>query len=414
MSDIAIRVENLGKKFIIGQKKESDLRNAFKSGLKKFLKPTLNAKQEFMALDDVSFEVNKGDAVGIIGRNGAGKSTLLKILSRITEPTSGRFEIVGRVSSLLEVGTGFHMELTGRENVYLNGTILGMKRSEIKNKFDEIVTFSGVEKFIDTPVKHYSSGMKVRLAFAVAAHLEPEILIIDEVLAVGDAEFQAKCLGKMEDVTKGGRTVLFVSHNINAVTTLCSKSILLDQGKVEMFGETQPVVDQYMRGGTFNNSRIEFSNDDLSGDEFAKIHSIAIIDDHGNTLPNINIEDGFYIEIVYQVYKDSRYNPVPNVHFHTAHGEYAFLSFEPDKENKSNKLGINKSTVFIPGNLLNSGQYSISVALTSLIPLHYHCRLDNVLGFEIMEDVSKRGFNYNRGLPGTVRPLLKWEQQKID
>ena len=200
----------------------------------------------FWALNDINFEIKRGEAVGIIGRNGAGKSTLLKILSRITEPTKGRFEIFGRVSSLLEVGTGFHPELTGRENVYLNGTILGMKRREVKAKFDEIVAFSGVEKFIDTPVKHYSSGMQVRLAFAVAAHLEPEILIIDEVLAVGDAEFQKKCLGKMEDVTGEGRTVLFVSHDMNAIQRLCTHGILLKAGGVEQDGFSTEVVDYYL------------------------------------------------------------------------------------------------------------------------------------------------------------------------
>lgn len=215
MNDIAIQVSGLGKKYHIGTKKSDSFRESF-SNL--FKKRTLNGEDAFWALKDIDFEIKKGEAVGIIGRNGAGKSTLLKILSRITEPTEGRVEFQGRISSLLEVGTGFHPELTGRENIYLNGTILGMSRNEIRAKFDEIVAFSGVEKFIDTPVKHYSSGMYVRLAFAVAAHLEPEILIIDEVLAVGDAEFQRKCLGKMEDVAAEGRTVLFVSHNM--VSTL--------------------------------------------------------------------------------------------------------------------------------------------------------------------------------------------------
>jgi lipopolysaccharide transport system ATP-binding protein len=205
------------------------------------------AREEFWALKDVSFEVRKGEAVGIIGRNGAGKSTLLKILSRITYPSTGRFEINGRVSSLLEVGTGFHPELTGRENIYLNGTILGMRRAEIRKKFDAIVDFSGVEKFLDTPVKHYSSGMKVRLAFSVAAHLEPEILIIDEVLAVGDAEFQKKCLGKMDEVSKGqGRTVLFVSHNMRAVESLCSTGMLLNHGSIELAGPIKEVIKAYI------------------------------------------------------------------------------------------------------------------------------------------------------------------------
>src|SRR4028118_430430 len=244
MSDTVIQVENLGKKYIINHQKQeryTALRDVIANGARslgrQFFKPLGKrmpnpTKEEFWALKDVSFEVKRGDRVGIIGRNGAGKSTLLKILSRITEPTTGRISIKGRVASLLEVGTGFHPELTGRENIYLNGAILGMSKAEIKKKFDEIVAFAEVEKFLDTPVKRYSSGMYVRLAFAVAAHLEPEILIVDEVLAVGDAQFQKKCLGKMEEVGKEGRTVLFVSHNMGVVQTLCTRGILLRYGTV--------------------------------------------------------------------------------------------------------------------------------------------------------------------------------------
>ena len=242
-NNIAIRVSNVSKKYLIGKQKDSSLRGS--------LQGIFNRKEtqgeEFMALNDVSFDINKGDIVGIIGKNGAGKSTLLKILSQITKPSTGRIEINGRVASLLEVGTGFHPELTGRENIYLNGTILGMTRKEVSSKFDEIVEFSGVEKFIDTPVKHYSSGMYVRLAFAVAAHLEPEILIIDEVLAVGDVEFQKKCLGKMKDVAGEGRTVIFVSHDMNAINTLCKKTILLEQGKLLAYGDTSDIVTVYLK-----------------------------------------------------------------------------------------------------------------------------------------------------------------------
>jgi lipopolysaccharide transport system ATP-binding protein len=249
MSDIAIKVEGIGKQYRIGMRKSGELRETFGNLVRSF-RPSAISNQSsansFWALKDISFEVKQGEAVGIIGRNGAGKSTLLEVLSRITRPTTGRFEINGRVSSLLEVGTGFHPELTGRENIYLNGTILGMRRPEIKAKFDEIISFSGVEAFIDTPVKHYSSGMKVRLAFSVAAHLEPEILIIDEVLAVGDAEFQKKCLGKMEDVTGEGRTVLFVSHNMGAVERICLKSMLLYKGNITENNLTSEVISKYM------------------------------------------------------------------------------------------------------------------------------------------------------------------------
>lgn len=246
-SDIAIRVENLGKKFVIGHRLEGDLRGSFSRRFGRLLGNAGASQEEFWALKDISFEIKRGDAVGIIGRNGAGKSTLLKILSRITYPTKGRFEINGRVSSLLEVGTGFHSELTGRENIYLNGTILGMRRAEIRSKFDAIVDFSGVEKFLDTPVKHYSSGMKVRLAFSVAAHLEPEILIIDEVLAVGDAEFQKKCLGKMDEVSRSeGRTVLFVSHNMGAVQNLCGDGIVLKDGRLVKMGLVDEAIRTYL------------------------------------------------------------------------------------------------------------------------------------------------------------------------
>lgn len=263
MSEIVIKAEGLGKKYLIGHQSERERYTALRDVLARNVKSALNKTrqvlsgqqllagdeiEEFWALKDIDFEIKRGDRVGIIGRNGAGKSTLLKVLSRITEPSIGRVEIHGRVASLLEVGTGFHPELTGRENIFLNGAILGMTRAEIKKKFDEIVDFAGVEKFLDTPVKRYSSGMYVRLAFAVAAHLEPEILVVDEVLAVGDAEFQKKCLGKMEDVSKNeGRTVLFVSHNTSAIKQLTSKSIYLKQGEIEEFGDTMIVLNKYLQ-----------------------------------------------------------------------------------------------------------------------------------------------------------------------
>ncbi|MCA3693457.1 ABC transporter ATP-binding protein [Aquidulcibacter sp.] len=260
-SDTVIRAEGLGKKYIIGHQtadRSTTFRDVITQNVKNFVRGAKDMAQgkaivagdeleEFWALKDVNFEIKRGDVVGIIGRNGAGKSTLLKVLSRITEPTEGRVEIKGRVASLLEVGTGFHPELSGRENVYLNGAILGMTRAEINRKFDEIVDFSGVEKFLDTPVKRYSSGMYVRLAFAVAAHLEPEILVVDEVLAVGDAEFQKKCLGKMQDVAGQGRTVLFVSHNIGAIKSLCKSGILMQNGSAAFIGQVQDTLDFYGR-----------------------------------------------------------------------------------------------------------------------------------------------------------------------
>ena len=262
MSDIVIRSENLGKSYMIGHvnnEKYLALRDVIANNAKRLWSRIKNPQyhthqniEEFWALKNIDFEIKQGDRVGIIGRNGAGKSTLLKIFSRITEPTTGKVRITGRIASLLEVGTGFHPELTGRENIYLNGAILGMKRQEIKLKFDEIVDFSGVERFLDTPVKRFSSGMYVRLAFAVAAHLEPEILIVDEVLAVGDVEFQKKCLGKMNQISEGGRTILFVSHNMGAIQSLTHRCILLENGEMHKFGETKAVVEDYLNNGSYN------------------------------------------------------------------------------------------------------------------------------------------------------------------
>ncbi len=260
MNNSAIKVENIGKKYVIKHAKQESYKTfqdvlinktkkivALVTPFRKSLANEDNTTEDFWALKDINFEVNKGDKIGIIGRNGAGKSTLLKVLSRITEPTTGKIHINGRIASLLEVGTGFHPELTGRENIYLNGAILGMSRSEIKEKFDEIVAFAEVDKFLDTPVKRYSSGMYVRLAFSVAAHLEPEILVVDEVLAVGDVEFQKKCLGKMSEVSKEGRTILFVSHNMAAISNLCNRTILLQDGQISYDGETSKAIQKYMQ-----------------------------------------------------------------------------------------------------------------------------------------------------------------------
>jgi len=301
MTDTAISVQGLGKNYIIGHKKQGDFRHSIGDKLKGIFKPNASEKEVFWALKDIDFEIKHGEAVGIIGRNGAGKSTLLKILSRITDPSTGRFEINGRVSSLLEVGTGFHMELTGRENIFLNGTILGMKRAEIKQKFDEIVDFSGVEKFLDTPVKHYSSGMKVRLAFSVAAHLEPEILIVDEVLAVGDAEFQKKCLGKMDQVSKNeGRTVLFVSHNMGAVQSLCSRGLIIDQGNMILSSDILNAVREYQkRNSSYSEISINHRND-RTGSAECVVTDIKLFDRETKLeLSEISSGQSFFFEVFY-------------------------------------------------------------------------------------------------------------------
>ena len=298
MSDTVIRVENLGKKYIIGHQKQeryTALRDVITNKVKSIgslINPQAKnenpAFEEFWALKDVSFDIKQGDRVGIIGRNSAGKSTLLKSLSRITEPTKGSIKIKGRVASLLEVGTGFHPELTGRENIFLNGAILGMGKEEIKRKFDEIVAFAEVEKFLDTPVKRYSSGMYVRLAFAVAAHLEPEILIVDEVLAVGDAAFQKKCLGKMQDVGKDGRTILFVSHNMATVQSLCSQALVLSSGSIEFpVGNVNEALNKYlMQINQISKTRLS-DRQDRQGEGKIRISNFGLFDSQGNELSSL-------------------------------------------------------------------------------------------------------------------------------
>lgn len=283
-----INVENLGKKYIISHQGSANdtFREVITENAKKIFKNNLfkkSSKEEFWALKNVSFQVNQGERIGIIGRNGAGKSTLLKLLSRITEPTEGRIKIKGKIASLLEVGTGFHPELTGRENIYLNGAVLGMSRSEIKRKFDDIVEFSGVEQFLDTPVKRYSSGMYVRLAFAVAAHLETEILLIDEVLAVGDIEFQKKCLGKMDEISKKeGRTIIFVSHNMSAIENLCARCILIDNGFIKMMGETKNIVNYYIEISIYASTGISIENRiDRKGNGYIRFCNVKFLNEKG-------------------------------------------------------------------------------------------------------------------------------------
>jgi lipopolysaccharide transport system ATP-binding protein len=312
MSDTVIRVENLSKKYLLDHQQEGrsnykSIRETWTNGInsigKKILSPRSHqgfkpSQEEFWALKDVSFEIKQGDRVGIIGRNGAGKSTLLKVLSRITEPSNGKIGIKGRIASLLEVGTGFHPELTGRENIFLNGAILGMSQVEIKRKFDEIVDFAEVEKFLDTPVKRYSSGMYVRLAFAVAAHLEPEILIVDEVLAVGDAQFQKKCLGKMEAVGKEGRTVLFVSHTMSAIHALCHRGIVLQSGKVLLDGSTDEAIDTYLETGCAIAQEIPIAQrKDRSGSGKIKVVDIRIVDSRGVQVSSIQSGEDYCFEI---------------------------------------------------------------------------------------------------------------------
>ena len=352
MGNTVIKVEGLSKRYLIGKENSGSFRDTLTSLVRKN-----KAYEEFWAVKDLNFEIKEGESVAFIGKNGAGKSTLLKMLSRITKPTEGRIEISGRVSSLLEVGTGFHPELTGRENIFLNGTILGMKRSEVRSKFDEIVEFSGVGKFLDTPVKRYSSGMYVRLAFAVAAHLEPEILIIDEVLSVGDAEFQKKCLGKMDDASKSGRTVLFVSHNMSAVEKLCNRGILMQNGTLAFSGNTSEAISKYLNFG---------SGDDLiwerkiDGDSEIFFNKIKVYQEGRK---DITTSGKLKIEFEYEVKEK-----LEKVNLHVAlldnYGEVIFSSAPEDSGvKKPLNVGIFNAKVTFPEDLLVSKNYSLKLIL---------------------------------------------------
>jgi lipopolysaccharide transport system ATP-binding protein len=358
------------------------------------------------ALKDVNLSAQQGEALGIVGRNGAGKSTLLKIFSQVTSPTSGVVKVKGRIASLLEVGTGFHPELTGRENIYLNGAIMGMNRDEISRKFDEIVDFSGVERFIDTPVKRYSSGMYVRLAFAVAAHLEPEILVVDEVLAVGDAQFQKKCLGKMQEVGKEGRTVLFVSHNMQAIQTLCNRAVWINSGSIEQDGDVFSVVSTYLNKGFANIVEQHWPFEEAPGNENIRLKSVRLISGNGGSAP-ITVKTPFKIEFVFELLLSKAFFFL-GIHLLTSMGERVFVTASQPKEIQQ---GAYKYTCNIPGDLLNNGMYTIETyfAKDSNVVLY---RGENLLMFEVIEAEREEG-SFLGELPGAVRPKLKWDAEQI-
>ena len=361
------------------------------------------------ALKDINFSVEQGEVLGIIGKNGAGKSTLLKILSQITSPSTGSIKMKGRVASLLEVGTGMHPEMTARQNIYLNGSLMGMRRHEITSKLYEIVDFAGIEKYIDTPIKRFSSGMKVRLGFAIAAFLEPEILIVDEVLAVGDAEFQKKAIGKMQEVSKGeGRTVLFVSHNMNSVNTLCSKCIHMENGMIKKTGETNSIINDYLKHASFN-SNIQLFNPPV-GDENVKLISAEILI-HPNKA--FHLQDEIIIQIEYKIETQFRSKIIPNVHLFSLKGDYILCSSCPDIQCESEK-GYYKKLVIIPGGLLNSGVYTVGIACSSFEPQTVvHLYVKEALSFEILENIQLRQTAFKGKIPGIIRSELKWEKKLI-
>jgi len=440
MSDIIISVEKLGKKYKIEhqvtRKRQTTLRDAITAkaqGLFQRSKAASGSEdpdqlsahsksEEFWALKDVSFEVKRGEVLGIIGRNGAGKSTLLKILSRITEPTEGRVRLNGRVASLLEVGTGFHPELTGRENVFLNGAILGMSKAEIRRKFDEIVAFAGVERFLDTPVKRYSSGMYVRLAFAVAANLEPEILIVDEVLAVGDAEFQKKCLGKMQDVsTKEGRTVLFVSHSMATISNLCNRGIFLQQGRNVMDGLMSDVISHYINVGKDYSAAVRWSSTDRKAPGNEKVRLLAVeIHQRGLAVSEVSIDEAIAVIVEFENFKDGAYL-TPNLHLidkmnvevlSAVNWRAANLIDDPLSEQPLSR-GRYRAICEFPANFFNDGLYTFNVFV-----LNERCEPEvsarEVVSFVAHDTGAMRRNGYTGNWLGIMRPKLAWTTQPID
>jgi lipopolysaccharide transport system ATP-binding protein len=417
-SEIAIRAEHIGKRFRIGATqgigRYRSLREDIAGLATARRRKAERAERDFWALKDVSFEIKSGETVGIIGRNGAGKSTMLKILARITPPTSGRGETVGRVGSLLEVGTGFHPELTGRENIQLSAAIMGMRKSEMLNRFDDIVEFAGLAKFLDTPVKRYSSGMYMRLAFSVAAHLEPEILLIDEVLAVGDATFQKKCLGRMEELSGAGRTVLFVSHSMPSVLRLCPRVILLDGGHLTADGDASHVVEEYMGRGGGGAERV-WPVDLAPGDDRVRLLSVRVVDRHGELAPEIDIRDPVFVEVEYENRcEDPGFKPFANLHFFDAQGTNLFISSDTanvEWRGRPRKKGIVHARCEIPGNYLAEGGVFVTAAVTSLNPTEVHAVEYDAVAFHVMDPSEGDGVRgeWAGDFPGVVRPMLDWQ-----
>ncbi|MFH1903533.1 MAG: ABC transporter ATP-binding protein [Candidatus Omnitrophota bacterium] len=420
-----ISVKNLGKRYLLGLgggERYRALRDVMANSVKNLFKRNNKHKdtQEIWALKDVTFDVRAGEKVGIIGRNGAGKSTLLKILSEITEPTEGEARIYGRVASLLEVGTGFHPELTGKENIFMNGAILGMRRAEIKKKFDEIVAFAEIEKFLDTPVKRYSSGMYVRLAFAVAAHLEPEILLIDEVLSVGDAQFQKKCLGKMEDISKSGRTILFVSHNMNSIAALCSRSIMLDSGRVVQFDKSSDVIRGYLASFGKKNTKLVWNDSQSApGSENIKLHSVCIMSSKGQITTDLDIQEEIIFQVKYwNLKKDGKV--IVSIMVKNEIDAVVFSSINLPQENigedswfdKPLPVGLFETHCRFPANFFQTMTYSIDLQLTPILQnFVLAVNEQNIISFTVHDfhgrDTS--GVKWQ----GSIRPRLVWRTNYI-
>jgi lipopolysaccharide transport system ATP-binding protein len=413
MAEVAIRVDNLSKRYRIGQREPyKTLRGALTDLFKNPFQRRQSGPGFIWALKDVSFEVKEGEVVGIIGPNGAGKTTLLKILSRITEPTQGYGQVCGRVGSLLEVGTGFHLELTGRENIYLSGAILGMRKAEIDYKFDKIVHFAGVEKFIDTPVKRYSSGMLIRLAFSVAAHLEPEILLIDEVLAVGDAAFQKKCLGKMGDVAKGGRTVVFVSHNMGAVNRLCHRAILLQEGRIVDEGVTETVTRKYLESIIPPDRGSEFRIGERPDLTF-QILAVAVTDDHGRIISSVGLWEQAFVRVDFLVRKKLFGSNLAMCI--SRDGNYILQSFDTDLSPElfdSREPGYYRAVIPLPSGLLTPGTYTVTAAAGFMTSVGGVDNQIDVVSFNVVadgEDIEHKSYSRR----AVVIARIPWEIEKV-
>jgi lipopolysaccharide transport system ATP-binding protein len=417
-----IEIKNIGKKYNITQHLggyialRDVITNIFKNPLKYAKKKVkkiagINVKEDFWALRNVNLEIKKGEVIGIIGHNGAGKSTLLKILSQITPPTEGEITIRGRVGSLLEVGTGFHPELTGRENIFLNGAILGMTKKEMEKKFDAIVEFAGIGKFLDTPVKYYSSGMYVRLAFSVAAHLEPDILIVDEVLAVGDAEFQKKCLGKMDEITKEeGRTIIFVSHNMGAIEKLCNKCVLLKNGTVVKTGSPRDVIDYYLNKQQNLSSVTVLPKKDKPLGQFTKI---SILDKDYQPASRIPISEDFFIELEYEIHQPLKQKAIFINFF--IQGELLFISTAGDKDGKYRDYEPGKylTRVSIPSFLFQVGIIYFSVFLTNRSDGKNFVDSVNDQNLEIIDKNNPKSLIFSNDYVGKISPIFNYETKKI-
>ena len=418
-SEIAIIAEGIGKRYLIGATQGVGRYRSLREDISELAsrrgRKQERAKRDFWALKDVSFEIKTGETVGIIGRNGAGKSTLLKILARITPPTSGRGETHGRVGSLLEVGTGFHLELTGRENIMLSAAIMGMRRAEVQKRFDEIVEFADLAKFLETPVKRYSSGMYMRLAFSVAAHLEPEILLVDEVLAVGDAAFQKKCLGRMEELSGTGRTVLFVSHSMPSVLRLCPRVILLDGGHLAADGNGSHVVEEYMGRGGGAAEREWLEADTAPGDERVRLKAVRVVNERGEPVPELDIREPVVVEVEYwNLSGEPGFRPFANLHFFDAEGTYLFITSDSNSmewRRRPRRRGLVRSRCRIPGNFFAEGGVFVTAAVSSLEPTVVHAIENDAVAFHVFDASEGDGVRgeWVGDLPGVVRPMFEWD-----